>query len=236
MGEPLVLIPGMGCDWRLFEHQIRAFARNRVVVLALPVMGERMEEIASEMLSQLPQKFALLGAGFGGTVAMEILRRAPERVQRVALLSTSPLADTPQQAAAREPLLVKLRAGRPEEALRDVIRPEALAPGSGRIEALNRYVAMGVDLGPEVLTRQIRALQRRKDQQATLRKIRVPSLVLCGAHDTLTPPKRHEAMAELIPNSRLTVLEDAGHLSPIETPDAVTEALRTWLKAPAVPR
>lgn len=236
MGEPLVLIPGMACDMRLFEAQIRALGRDRAVSLAPPALGERMEEIASELLSQLPQKFALVGHSFGGGVAMEILRRAPERVQRIALIACSPLADTPQQAAEREPLLVKLRAGRVEEALRDLMPAEHLAPWPGRLEALNRFLAMGQELGPEIVAKQVRALQRRRDQQATLRKIRMPALVICGAYDGLTPPKRHEFMAELIPNCTLTVIEEAGHLVPMEAPEAVTAALKDWLKAPYVLR
>lgn len=236
MGEPLVLIPGMACDMGLFETQIKALGRDRAVTIAPPALGERMEEIASELLSQLPQKFALVGHDFGGCVAMELLRRAPERVQRVALISCTPLADTPQQSAEREPMLVKLRAGRVEEALREAMPADCLAPGPGRLEALNRYLAMGMDLGPEIVTKQLRAIQRRRDQQATLRKIRAPALVLCGAQDTLTPPKRHEFMAELIPHCRLAVIEEAGHLLPIEAPEAVTAELRDWLKAPYVLR
>jgi pimeloyl-ACP methyl ester carboxylesterase len=233
MGEPLVLIPGMACDARLFETQIRALGRDRAITIALPTLGERIEEIASELLSQLPPKFALLGHDFGAVVAMEILRRAPERVLRVALVSCSPLADTPQQAADREPLLVKLRAGRTEDALRALMPVEHIGPGPDRLAILNRFLAMGLDLGPELLSRQIRALQRRRDQQATLHKVKAPTLILCGEEDGLTPPKRHEFMAELMPNSRLAVLPGAGHLLPIEAPEAMTEAVRGWLKGSA---
>ena len=236
MAEPLVLIPGLSTDARVFDPQLRAFNRERAMTLALPTVGERMEEVASELLSQLPQKFALAGVAFGGCVAMEIMRRAPERVQRIALISTSPLAETPQQAADREPLLVKLRSGRIEDALRDLIRPEHLAPGPDRIGVVNRLVEMGRDLGPEVLERQIRCLQRRKDQQATLRKVRVPALVLCGRQDGLIPVKRFEFMAELIHHAKFEIIEDAGHHPFLETPEAMTEALRRWLKQPYVLR
>ncbi|WP_375691090.1 alpha/beta fold hydrolase [Pseudooceanicola sp. LIPI14-2-Ac024] len=235
MAEPLVLIPGMACDMRVFEAQVRALGRDRAVMIALPTQGERVEEIASNLLMQLPLKFALVGTCFGGAVAMEILRRAPERVQRIALISTTPLTDSPQQAAERETTLVKLRAGSIEAALRELMPPEALAEGR-RLEILHRFIEMGIDLGPEVIARQVRALQRRKDQQPTLRKVKVPALVVCGAEDGLTPPKRHEFMSELIPYSRLAVIEGAGHLPSIEAPDAVTEELRTWLSEPLVLR
>ncbi|MGH1423531.1 MAG: alpha/beta fold hydrolase [Pseudooceanicola sp.] len=234
MGEPLVLIPGMMCDASVFHAQIRALAPDRTITIALPTRGERMEEIASELLSQLPAKFALVGLSMGGIVAMEILRRAPERVLRAAFVSCSPLADTPQQAAEREPTIVRARAGRLEEALREVMLPEYFAPGPGRIAAMNQFLEMGQALGATVFASQMRALQRRRDQQATLRKIRVPALVMCGDQDTLTPVKRHEFMAELIPNSRLAVVPDAGHLLPIERPDQTTAQLQAWLKQPYV--
>ncbi len=236
MGEPLVLIPGLGCDARVFDAQMRAFAPERTVTVALPTQGERVEEIASNLLMQLPQKFALLGLSFGGHVAMEILRRAPERVQRVAFAATSPLADTPQQSAEREPLLVKLRAGQVEEALHGLMPAEAFAPGPGRFEMIGRFNDMATGLGAALLQRQLRALQRRKDQQATMRRIKAPVLVLCGAHDALTPVKRHEFLAELIPECRLAVIEEAGHLAPLEAPEAFTEELRAWLRAPYVLR
>lgn len=234
MAEPLVLVPGVLCDYRLFDDQLRVLGRDRAVTIAPVTTGERMEEIASDLLTQLPQKFALAGMSFGGGVAMEIFRRAPDRVTRIALISTSPLADTPQQSAAREPVLVMARAGRMEEAVREIMRPEYLAPGPARLGVLSAYVRMGVEMGPEVLTRQIRALQRRRDQQATLRKIRVPALVMCGAEDGMTPVKRHEFMAELIPTSRLAVIDGAGHLLPMEQPARMTEELARWLKQPNV--
>lgn len=232
MREPVVLIPGLLCDYRLYLDQIHGLGRDRAITVAPVTQGERMEEIASDLLMQLPAKFALVGYSFGGGVAMELIRRAPERITRLALISTSPLADTPQQSAEREQYIVKARAGRMEEAVRELMRPDYLAPGPGRLEAMNAYLRMAMDQGPEVLTRQLRALQRRRDQQATLRKIKVPTLVMCGVHDGLTPAKRHEFMAELIPTSRLVLLERAGHLAPMEQPGDVTQELRDWLLQP----
>jgi pimeloyl-ACP methyl ester carboxylesterase len=234
MAEPLVFLPGMMCDARLFEPQIVALSRERVVSVAPITGGERIEEIASGLLDALPRKFALAGLSMGGIVAMEILRRAPDRVTRIALMDTNPLAETPQSASAYEPLLIKARAGRLDEALREMMRPDYLAPGPGRVAVMNRFLEMAADHGPEVFARQIRALQRRRDQQPTLRRCKAPALVLCGAHDTLTPPRRHSFMAELIPYAELCILDGAGHLPPLETPDAVTEALRTWLAQPFV--
>lgn len=172
----------------------------------------------------------------GAVVAMEILRRAPDRVTRIALMDTHPLAETPVIAANREPQIVKVRSGRFTEVIRDEISPSTLASGPYRNEVMNLVTEMAQTLGPEIYIRQARAMQRRKDQQATLRRCRVPALVLCGAHDTLFPVKRHEFMAELIPYAQLRVLEGSGHLPTLEQPDETTAVLREWMEQPYVLR
>lgn len=230
MVEPLVLLPGMMCDARLFAHQLLHLGRDRAVMVAPIHLGERVEEIASGLLDQLPQRFALAGLSMGGIIAMELFRRAPERITRLCLMDTDVQADTPLIAAAREPMIVGAKAGRLDEVMREAMRPEYLAPTSNRMQILEQVYAMGRDMGAEVFVRQSRALQRRPDQQGTLRKIKVPTLVMCGAHDVMTPVKRHNFMAELIPGAQLQVIENAGHLPTLETPDVVTRALGQWLE------
>ena len=234
MAEPLVFLPGMMCDARLFGPQIAELSADTAVMVAPITQGERVEEIASGLLDLLPQRFALAGLSMGGIVAMEILRRAPERVTRIALLDTNPLAETPQVAAAREPQIVAARTGRMLQVMREEMKPNYLAPGAGRPAVLDLVMDMADTLGPEVFIRQSRALQRRPDQQSTLRKCKIPALVLCGAHDVLCPVRRHEFMAELIPNAKLHIIEDAGHLPTLEQPDETTRALRAWMTQPMV--
>jgi pimeloyl-ACP methyl ester carboxylesterase len=233
MQEPIVLLPGMMCDARLYAHQVAELSKEYAVMVAPITHGERISEIASALLPVLPAKFALAGLSMGGIVAMEILRKAPERVTRLALMDTNPLADSPAVAAAYEPMIVRARAGRLDDVLTDFMLPEYLAPGPARADLLNYVKEMGMGLGPEVFVRQARALQRRQDQQGVLRKCKCPTLVLCGEHDGLTPLKRHSFMAELIPYATLEVIPDAGHLPVLEQPQAVTAALRNWMQQTA---
>ena len=236
MSEPLVLLPGFMCDSRLYEDQMADLGRDFVLVSAPVWAGERIEEIASNLLTQLPAKFALAGHSFGGMVAMEILRRAPERVTRIALMNVTPLPETPDFAAMREPRIVGARSGRLAEIMSEEIPVSALAPGPGRGAVRARMLEMAENLGPEAFYCQTRAIQRRRDQQSTLRKLTQPMLIICGAYDTIYPVKRHEFLSQLIPYSKLRVIETAGHLPTLEAPRDVTLALREWMSQPLVLR
>ncbi|WP_158964612.1 alpha/beta fold hydrolase [Chachezhania sediminis] len=234
MTEPVVFLPGMMCDARLFAPQVQVLSARRATMIGPVTGGERVEEIASALLDQLPHRSAVVGHGLGAIVAMEITRRAPDRIARLCLMSAHPLAESPQDAAEREPLIIGARTGKLDEVMRKVLPSGALAPGPRRLDLMNFVGAMARDLGPEVFVRQSRALQRRRDQQPTLRKIRVPAMVLCGRHDTLVPAKRQSFMAELIPGARFVEIETAGHLPSLEAPKATLEALGAWLSIPAM--
>lgn len=236
MDEPLVLLPGMMCDARVFGPQLAALSPEFTLTVAPITGGDRMEEIASRLLDKLPRKFALAGLSMGGCVAMEILRRAPDRLSRIALMDTNALAETPQSAANYEPMIIKARSGPLSEAVPEFMSPDHLAPGPHRKDVMALVTDMAENIGAEAIIRQARALQRRRDQQATLRRCKVPTLVLCGAEDGMTPVKRHSFMADLIPYADLKVIDGAGHLPTLEQPEATTAALLEWLRQPLVLR
>lgn len=233
MTDPLVLLPGMMCDARLFLPQIVALSAEIPVQVAPVTIGDTIEAIARNVLTAAPERFALAGLSMGGIVAMEVLRLAPRRISRIALMDTNCQSEMPNVAAAREPQIVGAQAGRLAEIMRDEMKPNYLAPGPQRLDVLNTVMDMAMDLGPDVFVRQSRALQRRPDQQATLRKAKTPALIICGEYDALCPVRRHEFMAHLMPNARLEIIADAGHLPTLEQPSAVTDLLRHWLSLPA---
>jgi len=229
MAEPLVFLPGLMCDARLFGPQIAALSAQHSVTVGCLTADDTVEAMARRVLSDAPAEFALAGLSMGGIVAMEVVRQAPDRVTRLALLDTNPLSETPNIAAMREPQIVAAKTGKLESVMREEMKPNYLAPGPNQAAVLELVMDMAMHLGPEVFVRQSRALQKRPDQQATLRKLKIPTLVLCGEHDALCPVRRHTFMAELIRTAKLVILEDAGHLPTLEQPDQTTAALQAWL-------
>ena len=236
MAEPLLFLPGLFCDARVFATQMTALGRDMSVMIAPTSTHERIEEMASEILSAAPMKFALVGQCLGGAVALEVLRRAPERVTRIALIGATPLADTPQDAAVRETQIVSIKAGRLEDVVRENVSKGWFVGGNTRNDGITKVITMARANGTDATVRQLRAFQRRKDQQGTSRKIKQPVLVMCGDEDGVTPRKRHEFMAELIPYAKLEVVQGAGHVPLLDQPQATTELLRSFMRQPLVLR
>lgn len=227
---PLVFLPGMMCDARLFGPQSAYFSGRRVVHHA-PISGaDSMQDLAAEVLAQAPERFALAGLSMGGIVAMEILRQAPGRVERIALLDTNPLPEADVVKARRGPQIDKARSGRMADVMRDEMKPNYLADGAGKKALLNLCMEMALDLGPEVFIRQSIALRDRPDQSETLRGFDGPALVLCGRHDALCPVARHELMAGLLTGATLAIIEGAGHMPTLESPNETNAALERWLE------
>ncbi|MCV2870294.1 alpha/beta hydrolase [Defluviimonas sp. WL0002] len=229
MKLPLVLLPGMMCDARLFGPQIDALSSERVVIVMDLTAADSVQGLAVDVLAKAPPRFALAGLSMGGIVAMEIVRRARDRVPGLALLDTNPLAEDDAVKARRAPQMAKARAGRLGEVMRDEMKPNYLANGPDRQDVLDLCMAMAMDLGPEVFCRQSIALRDRPDQTEALRDYRGAALVLCGRQDALCPVSRHELMHSLIAGSRFEILEGAGHLPTLERPIETTAALRRWL-------
>jgi pimeloyl-ACP methyl ester carboxylesterase len=224
---PLVLIPGMMCDARMWGKLPDALA-PRPVHHALPVEGESIAAMAAAILSQAPPRFALAGLSMGGIVAMEMLEQAPDRIERLALLDTNPLAERAEVAARRAPQIARALSGDLRGVMRDELKPNYLAD-AGDTATLDLCLAMAEALGPEVFRRQSIALRDRADRTATLARFTGPALVLMGSEDRLCPRDRHDLMHALMPQSRLVIVKGAGHLPPLETPIRLRTALKDWL-------
>lgn len=222
MTLPLIWLPGMMCDQRLFREQTKVLG-GEVIVSSVHTS---IEDIASDVLKLAPEYFALAGLSMGGIVAMEVIRQAPERVKKIALLDTNPLAELAEISASRLPQMDLVREG----GLRDVMDKVALNYHSQKpqIEVTDLCVDMAMELGPQTFINQSIALKNRRDQQDTLRKIDIPTLVLCGAEDKVCPLERHHLMNSLVKSSRLVIIENAGHLPCLQQPLLTTEAIKNW--------
>ena len=227
---PLVLLPGMMCDERLFAPQISELSKQREVHFAKITDQETISELAADVLNNAPPVFALAGLSMGGIVAMEVLSQASERVERLALLDTNPLAELSDVAKRRGPQIDAVKNGQFKEIIRDEMKPNYLFDGVKKPETLKLCMDMALDIGPDAFIRQSIALRDRVDQKNTLRTYKRPALVLCGRHDVLCPLERHELMHTLLENSKLEILEDAGHLPTLEQPKITTIALSSWLE------
>ena len=227
---PLVLLPGMMCDERLFAPQISELSKQREVHFAQISDHETITELATEVLNNAPPVFALAGLSMGGIVAMEVLSQASERVERLALLDTNPLAELSDVRMRRGPQIDAVKNGQLKEIIRDEMKPNYLFDGDKKTKILKLCMDMALDIGPDAFIRQSIALRDRFDQKNILRSYKRPTLVLCGKHDVLCPLERHELMHTLLENSKLEIIEDAGHLPTLEQPKITTMALACWLE------
>lgn len=226
---PLLLLPGLLCDHRLWQHQIDGLAGLAQCTVADLTGANTIAGLAQAALAQAPAgRFVLAGLSMGGYVALEIMRLAPERVSALALLDTSARPDTPEATAARHELL--RHAGPDLQRVIATLLPRLVHPSHLSDPAIVGVItAMARSVGRNAFVRQIKAIIGRADSRPSLGRIACPTLVLCGREDALTKVEVHEELVAGIPGARLVVIEDAGHLTPIERPREVTEALATWL-------
>jgi pimeloyl-ACP methyl ester carboxylesterase len=224
-GLPTVFVPGLLCTPRLYSAQLAAVWPFGPVMVANHTRDDTVGAIARRVLAAAPPRFALVGLSMGGYVSLEIMRQAPERVAKLALLDTSARPDTPEQSAFRRDLLARSRTASMSD-IADQTIPNLVAPQHLADERLRGIIrVMSEEVGAEAFARQQNAIMSRPDSRPTLGAIRCPTLVLVGEQDTLTPPDRAQEIAAGITGSRLVTVPRCGHVSTLERPDEVSRAL-----------
>ncbi len=228
---PIVLVPGLNCSARLYAEQIPALWRFGPVTVADHTRDDSMTAIAARILIAAPPRFALVGLSMGGYIAMEMTRQAPQRVAKLALLDTGARPETAEQTEGRQRRIELTKGGRFTETV-DAHFPLVVHRNRHGDLALTKLVrVMAEETGAAAFLRQQQAIIGRLDARTGLAAIKCPTLVLVGDGDELTPPHLSEEIAAVIPGARLVVIADCGHLSTLERPQAVTQALVEWMES-----
>jgi pimeloyl-ACP methyl ester carboxylesterase len=232
----LILIPGILCDERVWRAQRAALADLADIRVAEHGMRSTLPALAEDILATAPARFAVAGHSMGGRIALEVFRLSPERVSGMALMDTGhhpfPIGEAgKREADGRFRLLAKARAEGMRVMARDwvqnMVHPARLADA----ELIDSVLDMFESKTPELYAAQIHAMLNRPDGGPVLGQIKCPTLVLCGHEDSWAPAPRHHDMADRIPGSTLVDIPNCGHMSTLERPEAVSEAMRTWLRA-----
>ncbi|MFC6646104.1 alpha/beta fold hydrolase [Granulicella cerasi] len=231
MKPPILLIPGLLCTAELYAAQIPVLSACAPVTVANTLEGATMESMAAAILREAPPRFALAGISMGGYLSMEIWRQAPERVERMALIDTTARADTPEQTMNRRKMMERAQSEGLEPVIEQMIAAtlHPLHQSDERLRASIRRMAEAV--GVEAYLRQQEAIMTRVDSRPLLPTIAVPTLVLVGDRDLLTPVERAREMADAMPQAKLVVVPEAAHGSVMEQPEFVNRALLEWLSA-----
>ncbi len=227
---PVVLVPGLACSPRVFAPQIPSLWRVCSVAVANHARGGDMAAVARRILAEAPLRFALAGHSMGGAIVFEMFRQAPERIARLALLNTYAHPETPDFAEFWRGLIARVKQGG-YRAIMDRMFTSAVHPSRADDADLKAVVnAMADDVGPDAFVWQVEAIMSRADSRPTLAQIKCPTLVLTGDTDNSVPGRMSAEIAGGIAGARLVTVQDCGHLSPLEQPQAVTSALLDWLK------
>ena len=227
--KSLVMIPGMMCDERIFSPQIDSLGDEIELTIADISRFSSVVDLASDVLKKAPRKFSLLGHSMGGIVAMEMYSQEPNRIEKLILMDTNPNSELEEVKSKREPQIKDVSEGRLLNVMRDEMKPNYLAQSKNQSSVLNVCMDMALSLGPDVFINQSRALQTRADQQSNIQSINIPVLIICGSEDKLCTVERHEMMHNMISNSELRIINNAGHMPTLEQPSETTEILKEWL-------
>ena len=228
---PFLLVPGLNCDARVYAPASTVLWQFGSVSIANHLVGEGIAAIAANILETAPPRFALAGFSMGGYLAFEILRQASERVARLALIDTSARPDTAEATETRRRRIEHARAGKfalvIEQSFPASVHPDEVS--DSRLYSIHR--AMAGANGPEAYIRQQEAIIARPDSRPLLGSIKLPTLVLVGEGDQITPPDAAREMHEGIAGSTLAVIPRAGHLALLEQSELVNRALVQWATA-----
>ena len=230
MATPIVFIPGLMCTGRIYQHQVEELGQRHPVLLANHWSHATMKEVAASILEAAPERFILAGTSMGGYAAFEIMRQAPDRVEKLILLSTSAKPDTPDRSKGRREQVAAARKANNMRAGTKALFPKLVHPARHEDQPLlTTFIEMAEQLGLDAFERQIEAIISREDSRPLLAEIKVLTLVVVGKDDVLIVPDEGREIAAGIRGAKFVEIENAGHMCMIERPEAVTKALAEFV-------
>ena len=227
--SPLVLLPGLLNTRRVYEHQVETL--QDIADITIPELWhhDTIGAMAETVLAAAPPKFALGGFSMGGYVAFEVFRRAPQRIERIALIDTQASPDSPETRTRRQAFIEQTRLGR-FHGVHPTLLPQIVHHSRLKDTAVTQPILdMALEIGADGFVREQQAILGRVDSRPLLVEIDMPAVVIVGRQDMATPLPRSQEMAADIANAQLVILEECGHVSPLERPAEVSAALRRWL-------
>jgi pimeloyl-ACP methyl ester carboxylesterase len=229
MSSPLVFVPGLLCTKELYHHQIAYFSEKAPLSVAHTTQHDTLSAMAQSILETAPPRFSLIGLSMGGYLSLELIRQAPERIERLMLIDTSSRADTLEQTQKRRDFIRLSGMGKfkgvTPSMMSQLIHPDHLL----NKEITSVVYQMSKDVGREAFIRQQTAIIGRVDSRPFLPEIKCPTFIVCGQDDQMTPPELSHEMHQLIPHSSLHLVEQSGHLTPLEQPSLVNKLIEKWL-------
>jgi pimeloyl-ACP methyl ester carboxylesterase len=224
---PVVFLPNLLGDGAMWQHQF-SFLKDIAECSAADVARhDRMDALAREVLETAPPEFGLVGLSFGGFVAMEVMRQAPERVLKLCLIDTTARPESQAQKDYRQGQLARAANGQYDHVISGML--PMLISQLRDTNLVHTITTMAHRVGRHSFCNRVKALIDRVDSRPLLPTIRCPVHVIAGLQDAITPPDIQEEMVDSIPKARLALIPDCGHLSPVERPEVVTRLLRNWL-------
>ena len=230
MKEVLAMIPGTLCDDLLFSHQIAEFKDIFDCHVVDHSNSDSLYDVAANILSQMPETFSIMGLSYGGIIAFEMIRQAPERINRLILLNTNYKLPSKETLENLQKFVGMTILGDFKKITTDFLKDVMIYPGHPNLaEIRNTVLQMALNIGEKKYLNQVKAQLERPSSKKDLKNITCPTLIIAGMEDKVCPVALHQTMSDMIPNATLVILEKCGHLSTLEQPKAVNRSIRMWL-------
>lgn len=228
--EPLVLLPGTLCDRAMWEEQVEELSNIAEIIIGDVGQHSSIQELADSVLEDAPEEFSIVGFSLGGIVALEIMRIAPERINKLALISTNPFPPTKEQQVLWEKYIEMIENNQFIEVVKRKLYPALVSKPNQSGTTLEKVLNMAKNIGPKAYINQLKSVMTRNDQRPILKKINCPTVIIVGELDKVCPVELSDYLNKNIEDSQKVVIEGAGHLITLEKPYETSQILKQWMK------